>query len=306
MYAVTHPAQAASTDHYEVMDGDGASLDNSSSPHPAPAQAADLYAFTAETGPTGRITLGAGPRGSVVASSDKSGTEMVDGVGGIYSTTAAGDSNAAADDEGRLVYASMEFPKSGGSSSAPPLRIAPENALVYAAIAPNSVADQGLVYSSTEFPGSGGDHGSIAATDAASASMPVYAVVPPKAVRRASTGSGAVPAGTKGAPQKKGGKTPSSRTSQPNNPTLGGSAATARRQCSRPSPSGGTCKTAPLPGKSLCHNHTCPECGASKSSSASGCPAHAYDGFGGEMAPASGSARQTLDGFGSDSDGVEL
>jgi hypothetical protein len=46
--------------------------------------------------------------------------------------------------------------------------------------------------------------------------------------------------------------------------------------CTRPSPTGGTCKNIALPGGGglFCKGHTCPECDVGKSSSAVGCPAH--------------------------------
>jgi hypothetical protein len=50
----------------------------------------------------------------------------------------------------------------------------------------------------------------------------------------------------------------------------------AAKQCTRPSPTGGTCTNKALPGGGglFCKAHTCPECGAGKSSSEFGCPAH--------------------------------
>jgi hypothetical protein len=53
-------------------------------------------------------------------------------------------------------------------------------------------------------------------------------------------------------------------------------AAGAPKLCTRPSPSGDTCKNAALPGGGwlFCKGHTCPECDAGKSSSDVGCPAH--------------------------------
>jgi hypothetical protein len=44
--------------------------------------------------------------------------------------------------------------------------------------------------------------------------------------------------------------------------------------CQRPSPSGGTCTTPATTGTTFCTNHTCPECGVSKSGKAAGCPVH--------------------------------
>jgi hypothetical protein len=50
----------------------------------------------------------------------------------------------------------------------------------------------------------------------------------------------------------------------------------ALTMCTRPSPAGGTCKNNALLGGAglFCVVHTCPECGAGKSGSAPGCPAH--------------------------------
>jgi hypothetical protein len=56
-------------------------------------------------------------------------------------------------------------------------------------------------------------------------------------------------------------------------PAAGGSA--PKQQCARPAPAGGMCQKNALPGGGLfCVQHACPECGAEKSSSAPGCPAH--------------------------------
>jgi hypothetical protein len=87
-----------------------------------------------------------------------------------------------------------------------------------------------------------------------------------------------------------------------------GAVGTARTHCARPSPTGGTCKTAALPGRNLCQKHACPECSASKSSSASGCPAHDYNGFdasGGNGGGGGSSRPNFFEGFDSDN-GVEL
>jgi hypothetical protein len=63
----------------------------------------------------------------------------------------------------------------------------------------------------------------------------------------------------------------------------------AGKKCTRPAPEGGTCKKVALSGGDglFCRSHCCPECGAGKSSSAPGCPAHltrprkesVYNGF---------------------------
>jgi hypothetical protein len=49
-----------------------------------------------------------------------------------------------------------------------------------------------------------------------------------------------------------------------------------KKTCTRSAPTGGTCSNKALPGGSglFCKSHTCPECGAGKSSSEFGCPAH--------------------------------
>jgi hypothetical protein len=50
---------------------------------------------------------------------------------------------------------------------------------------------------------------------------------------------------------------------------------TAAKKCTRPAPTGGTCKKDALPGGGVfCVLHACPECGAEKSGSAPGCLAH--------------------------------
>jgi hypothetical protein len=49
------------------------------------------------------------------------------------------------------------------------------------------------------------------------------------------------------------------------------------KKCTRPAPEGGTCRKRALPGGAgglFCQSHTCPQCGAGKSSGALGCPAH--------------------------------
>jgi hypothetical protein len=45
-------------------------------------------------------------------------------------------------------------------------------------------------------------------------------------------------------------------------------------RCTRPSPIGGMCTTMAVNGGQFCSRHSCPKCGASKSSAAGGCPAH--------------------------------
>ena len=63
----------------------------------------------------------------------------------------------------------------------------------------------------------------------------------------------------------------------PQAPTLPVRRATKRAQCERPAPTGGTCRTAPLPGGGrFCLSHACPVagCGAGKSSSEGGCARH--------------------------------
>jgi hypothetical protein len=60
-------------------------------------------------------------------------------------------------------------------------------------------------------------------------------------------------------------------------PTRATPAAGGHRQpqrCARPSPNGGTCKTMAVSGGQFCSRHSCPKCGASKSSAAGGCAAH--------------------------------
>jgi hypothetical protein len=48
-----------------------------------------------------------------------------------------------------------------------------------------------------------------------------------------------------------------------------------KQQCARSAPTGDMCQKNALPGGGLfCVQHACPECGAGKSSSAPGCPAH--------------------------------
>ena len=57
-------------------------------------------------------------------------------------------------------------------------------------------------------------------------------------------------------------------------PTEEGSRA-AKKKCTRPTPTGGTCKNNALPaGGQFCTLHACPECDAGKSGPALGCPAH--------------------------------
>jgi hypothetical protein len=46
------------------------------------------------------------------------------------------------------------------------------------------------------------------------------------------------------------------------------------KKCLRPSPTGGTCKNTAEAGSAFCKGHTCPVCGATKSSGAPGCIAH--------------------------------
>ena len=46
------------------------------------------------------------------------------------------------------------------------------------------------------------------------------------------------------------------------------------QRCTCPSPNGGTCTTMAVNGGHFCSRHSCPKCGASKSSAAGGCLAH--------------------------------
>jgi hypothetical protein len=58
-------------------------------------------------------------------------------------------------------------------------------------------------------------------------------------------------------------------------PSGSGAKKKTKKKCTRPSPAGGTCKHAALPGGGMfCAKHACPECGAGKSSAESGCAAH--------------------------------
>ena len=60
-------------------------------------------------------------------------------------------------------------------------------------------------------------------------------------------------------------------------PTSATAAAGGHRQpqrCTRPSPHGGTCTTMAVSGGQFCSRHSCPKCGANKSSAAGGCTAH--------------------------------
>jgi hypothetical protein len=64
------------------------------------------------------------------------------------------------------------------------------------------------------------------------------------------------------------------------------------RKCTRPAPSGGTCKNKATlqSGGLFCKGHTCPECGEVKGNAAAGCPKHATSASAGAGAGAGADA----------------